>query len=168
MDDDFVGRHLLLDFTVSSPRNIIHIEPIYDFMEEMSCRLDMTLIHPPIVAKLPFANSELQRFVKTLKDNGVVSDSVVQMEQLLHARANKESGVSGISMWLESHCSIHTWPEKSFVSLDAYSCHDFDITIALDLVKEMFDVEEGRGLDVVRHIHSPQKTTQIIMSTIDS
>jgi len=37
-----------------------------------------------------------------------------------------EWGISGFIMIYESHISCHTWPEKGFVSMDVYSCRDFD------------------------------------------
>ncbi|MDP2641363.1 MAG: adenosylmethionine decarboxylase [Candidatus Yanofskybacteria bacterium] len=37
-----------------------------------------------------------------------------------------EWGVSGFVMIQESHISCHTWPEKGYVSMDIYSCKDFD------------------------------------------
>ena len=38
----------------------------------------------------------------------------------------KDSGISGFVMIYESHISCHTWPEKGCVSMDVYSCNDFD------------------------------------------
>ena len=36
-----------------------------------------------------------------------------------------EGGVSGVVVLSTSHCAIHTWPLRSFFSLDIYSCRDF-------------------------------------------
>lgn len=33
-------------------------------------------------------------------------------------------GVSGVAIILESHISIHTWPEHRFATVDVYTCGD--------------------------------------------
>jgi S-adenosylmethionine/arginine decarboxylase-like enzyme len=37
-----------------------------------------------------------------------------------------EGGVTGVCVLSTSHCSIHTWPLRSFFVMDVYSCRDFD------------------------------------------
>jgi len=32
------------------------------------------------------------------------------------------TGVSGIILLSESHCSIHTWPEEAYAAVDIYTC----------------------------------------------
>jgi len=47
-------------------------------------------------------------------------------------------GVSGVTVLSESHVSIHTWPERSFASLDIFMCGVCDPQIALDyLIKTL-------------------------------
>jgi S-adenosylmethionine decarboxylase len=152
---EFVGRHVMVDATVSNIRSISAIQPIYDYMEELARRLDMTLVYPPIVAKFPFAQSELEQFVKRLSEENVRSKTLEFMEETLRRRATEDSGVSGVSIWLESHCTIHTWPEESFFSLDAYSCKDFDPMVAFELTVKWFGVEYASFVDVERYIGGP-------------
>jgi S-adenosylmethionine decarboxylase len=33
------------------------------------------------------------------------------------------SGITGVVLLAESHCAIHTWPEKNAVSVDVYVCN---------------------------------------------
>ena len=61
--EGFVGRHLLLDVQTSTPRGISETTAIYHLLEGLSVALDMTLVYPPLVARFPFAGSELSRFV---------------------------------------------------------------------------------------------------------
>ena len=35
-------------------------------------------------------------------------------------------GVSGVTVLSESHISIHTWPERSFASIDVFMCGNCD------------------------------------------
>jgi S-adenosylmethionine decarboxylase len=47
-------------------------------------------------------------------------------------------GVSGIVLIAESHISIHTFPDKGFVTLDIFSCKDFDIDQAIAYFSSIF------------------------------
>ncbi len=154
---EFVGRHIMMDAVVSDIRPINTIQPIYDYMEELARKLDMTLVYPPIVARFPFAQSELEQFVKKLSEENVKSTTLKIMEETLKRRATEDSGISGVSIWLESHCTIHTWPEEKFFSLDAYSCKDFDPMVALELTVKWFKVEYASFVDVERYIGGPCK-----------
>lgn len=155
--DKFVGRHLLLDVQTNTGRGINETETIYRMLEELSVVLGMTLVYPPIVARFPFASSELSQFVKSLTDEGIQARTVQTMQDLLDRRHGEESGVSGITVWLESHAAVHTWTEENFFSFDAYSCSDFDAQTAVELVLAYFDVASYNGLDIVRTIDAPQR-----------
>ena len=155
--DKFVGRHLLLDVQVDSSRGINETDVIYRLLEDLSRVLSMTLVYPPIVARFPFASSELEQFVRSLTEEGIQARTVSTMQDLLAKRNSEDSGVSGITVWLESHAAIHTWTEESFFSFDAYSCKDFDIDTAVNHVLAHFDVASYNGLDIVRTIDAPQR-----------
>ncbi|MEM7407514.1 MAG: S-adenosylmethionine decarboxylase [Pseudomonadota bacterium] len=154
--DRFVGRHLLLDVQTHSSRGINEVHVIYRLLEELSSVLDMTLVYPPLVARFPFASSELSQFVRSLTEEGIQARTVSTMQDLLAKRNSEDSGISGITVWLESHAAIHTWTEENFFSFDAYSCKDFDPEIALSHVLAHFDVASYNGLDIVRTIDAPQ------------
>ena len=44
-------------------------------------------------------------------------------------------GISGFIMIQTSHISCHTWPEKNYLSIDVYSCKDFNEKKILDILK---------------------------------
>lgn len=159
--EGFVGRHLLLDVQTSTPRGITETTAVHHLLEGLSNALDMTLVYPPLVARFPFAANELSRFVESLKAEGIQANAVNAMEQLLARRQNEEAGISGMTVWLESHAAIHTWTEENFFSFDAYSCKDFDPEKALDYVLQFFDVQSYNGLDIVRTIDAPQQVRVI-------
>ena len=50
-------------------------------------------------------------------------------------------GVSGIVLIAESHISIHTFPDKGFVTLDIFSCREFDIDEAISYFCSIFEPE---------------------------
>ena len=47
-------------------------------------------------------------------------------------------GVSGIVLIAESHISIHTFPDKQFVTLDIFSCREFDVDRAVEYFCDHF------------------------------
>jgi S-adenosylmethionine decarboxylase len=47
-------------------------------------------------------------------------------------------GISGVVLIAESHISIHSFPEKGFVTLDIFSCRDFDIEAAIEYFCSIF------------------------------
>ena len=51
-------------------------------------------------------------------------------------------GVSGFVLIAESHVSIHTFPEKQFLSLDVFSCKEFDIPRAIASIEKAFGIQK--------------------------
>jgi len=52
----------------------------------------------------------------------------------------KEWGYSGVVIIAESHISIHTYPELSYVSIDVYSCREFDKDKVIDTLTKKFHI----------------------------
>ena len=50
--------------------------------------------------------------------------------------------VSGFVLIAESHISIHTFPEKSYISVDMFSCKPFDTDVALETLKQYFQMQK--------------------------
>lgn len=55
-------------------------------------------------------------------------------------------GVTGVVVIAESHISIHTFPERSYVNIDIFSCKDFDHQRALSELRERFQFDEMKTL----------------------
>jgi len=51
-------------------------------------------------------------------------------------------GLSGFVLIAESHISLHTFPEKNYLSLDIFSCKEFDTELAAAHIKEVFAIRE--------------------------
>ncbi len=62
-------------------------------------------------------------------------------------------GVSGYVMIAESHISLHTFPERSLIWADIFSCKDFDAAPVVDDLRRRFGLREmqvsilDRGLE---------------------
>jgi S-adenosylmethionine decarboxylase len=57
----------------------------------------------------------------------------------------EDSGVSGFVIIAESHISIHTFPKKSYVNIDIFSCQAFDHERALADATKLFDLKEVKN-----------------------
>lgn len=65
-------------------------------------------------------------------------------------------GVSGVLVLAESHISIHTWPEKSFCSIDIYTCGNMNNYAALAVLQEAFKSQYCETQSISRGIkHVP-------------
>lgn len=52
-------------------------------------------------------------------------------------------GVTGFVVIAESHVSVHTYPEKGFLTCDVYSCREFDTDRAAERIKQTFGIGEA-------------------------
>lgn len=50
--DDFVGRHLIVDASTVSRRNLTSTDTVFALFEALNRSLDMTAVLPPIVCRL--------------------------------------------------------------------------------------------------------------------
>jgi len=56
----------------------------------------------------------------------VADAGLVAVSELFHRfdpHADRQSGVTGVVLLAESHLAVHTWPELSGVTIDAYVCN---------------------------------------------
>ena len=50
----------------------------------------------------------------------------------------QEQGISGFVLLAESHISIHVFPDQSYVSIDIFSCREFDALQAACRLEKQF------------------------------
>ena len=170
--DDFVGRHLIIDASTVNRRNLTSTDTVFTLLEALARNLDMTLVLPPIVFRYPFANDEITAFCDdievelTAKAKAMAaSDRPIDlsltpvriMREFLRKRQMEESGVTGMSIWAESHAAIHTWDEDNYYAFDAFSCKDFRPKDALRLLLSHFDTEVLNCVNLLRFQRSLPK-----------
>lgn len=51
----------------------------------------------------------------------------------------EDEGITGVTVIAESHISLHTYPRKSFVFVDLFSCKPFDVERARDYIVQFFE-----------------------------
>jgi S-adenosylmethionine decarboxylase len=158
--DDFVGRHLIVDASTYTRRNLSSTDTVFALFEALNRNLDMTAVLPPIVCRYPFANDEIAAFCDDIeveleaKAANLSLTPVRLMREFLRRRQMEESGVTGVSIWAESHAAIHTWDEDNYYAFDAFSCRDFRPRDALRLLLAHFDIETLNCVNLFRYQRS--------------
>ncbi len=69
-------------------------------------------------------------------------------------------GLSGIVLIAESHIAFHTFPDKGFVTVDIFSCKDFDVPKALSTIQEVFTPEKIEHSLIMRGREFPRSMTK--------
>src|SRR3989338_4375043 len=68
-------------------------------------------------------------------------------------KIKEERGITAFIVIAESHISLHTYPEKGYLSADIFSCREFDIEFALNYFKEQFEIKKLEK-NIVKRGHS--------------
>ena len=75
-------------------------------------------------------------------------------------------GLSGFVLIAESHVSIHTFPGKSYASVDVFSCKAFDTEFAVEYLKSAFGMAKvecqvlDRGSEFPKDLNSATGAVQ--------
>lgn len=132
------GRHLIVDAVLSdeSIEIVSSTEKMGKYLEEITRITAMTLVIPPISMSFPFSG-ETQRLIQRLDEEGTTSPLIEEFKQHIKHRDEDQGGVSAITVWLESHASLHSWPLDKYISLDLFSCKTFDYEPVLEFTKNI-------------------------------
>ena len=149
------GRHIIIDgiLTEESKPIVSSVELMSDYLTEVTKITGMTLVLPPIAMKFPFAG-ETQRLIENLEKEGTTSPLIEEFKQHIKHRDSEQGGVSAITVWLESHASLHSWPLDDYISIDLYSCKTFDYDFILDYTKQYMKLKRLNVLVVDRKMNS--------------
>jgi len=79
-----------------------------------------------------------------------------------HGSVPEDWGVSGIVMISESHLAIHSFVEKGFVTLDIFSCKDFDVDEAISTFCKIFKPKSYEKNLLMRGYHFPRTTKELV------
>jgi len=72
-------------------------------------------------------------------------------------------GLSGIVIIAESHLAFHTFPDKGFVTVDIFSCKDFDVATAVKEIVDTFEPENWDEQLIMRGREFPKSLTKASM-----
>lgn len=125
MNKNQFGLHLMLDLYDCSPDKLNDKDKVREILDVLPEKLGMRKMMDPVVM---FAEPNGK------KDPG---------------------GYSGFVMIQESHISIHTFIGRRFVTIDAYSCKDFDSDMAIKYFEEQFEPKEIEQHLIDRGVNYP-------------
>ena len=108
----FFGKHLMIDAYDIEREKLESHKGIFDFLDDLPSKIGMRKLTIPYVV-----------FCEEGDKKG-------------------DWGISGFVMIYESHISCHTWPELGYVSMDVYSCRDFDDKKIIRLIKQYWNCKK--------------------------
>jgi len=117
------GLHLTLDLYKCAQDKLADIDYCFKALYELPNLINMHILLPPIITHAD--SNEL--------DGGT-----------------DPGGFSGFVMIKESHISLHTFIKRGFVSIDAYSCKQFDVDFVINYFKNIFKAQDTEIHIVVR------------------
>ena len=139
-----LGKHFIFDGFTSDIR-LDSYEGLYKFLNHLTCTVDMNAICPPMVVPFPYSHDLFLRTLKDYKGNIISEDQYNNIVNHRRQCQMESSGFTGSVILMESHLSIHTFPEIKnndntgfMVSLDLYSCKEFDENLLLNLLKDEY------------------------------
>ena len=161
---NYAGKHLILDciLTDDSIPIVNSVQKMSEYLEEVTRITDMTLVIPPIAMAFPFSG-ETQRLIKRLEAEGTTSPVIEEFKQHIKHRDEDQGGVSAITVWLESHASLHSWPLDKYISIDLFSCKMFEYQEILDFTMEFMKLEDAHVLVIDRMMDGPVQIKQFAM-----
>ena len=161
------GRHLILDcqLTDESISIVSSVEKMAEYLEKVTEITGMTLVIPPISMKFPFSG-ETQRLIKRLEEEGTTSPIIEEFKQHIKHRDNDQGGVSAITVWLESHASLHSWPLDKYISIDLFSCKIFEYEPIIDFTMDFMKLHEANIIVVDRMMDGPAKVKQFLKTSL--
>lgn len=155
------GRHLILDcvLTDESIPIVSSVEKMAEYLEEVTRITGMTLVIPPISMKFPFSG-ETNRLIKRLEEEGTTSPIIEEFKQHIKHRDEDQGGVSAITVWLESHASLHSWPTDKYISIDLFSCKMFEYDEILSFTMDFMKLQTANIIVVDRMMDKPAQLKQ--------
>ena len=145
----YEGKHLLIDAMATRLDALLDLEIGKACLTAIAHRIGMTIVMP--AAGVQFPHSAAKR-LPTIRN------------QSHDAIRNQANGYSAVVLLAESHISIHTFPESSFLTFDCYSCAPFDESSALTVLQETFGVADVNVQVIKRQFPS----TKAVRTTLDA
>lgn len=163
----YAGKHLILDciLTDDSIPIVNSVQKMSEYLEEVTRITDMTLVIPPIAMAFPFSG-ETQRLIKRLEAEGTTSPVIEEFKQHIKHRDEDQGGVSAITVWLESHASLHSWPLDKYISIDLFSCKNFACEPIIDFTKDFMKLDTLHITEIDRMMKAPATIKQYVLSSV--
>lgn len=157
-----IGKHVIIDSLVNNEykKNLNCLDCAYSYIEEISKKLNMTLVTPPILFRFPVSESDYIKILEAfLEGDQILKNTSLELLEIKEKLEKRKTdfGISGIGIWSTSHIAIHTWKEYNFISIDAYSCSDFNENQLIEFSKTYWNLTEGNTITIDRYINKIPK-----------
>ena len=140
------GPHLTIDLYGCDKEKLNDIQHIRQILDQMPGKLGLNKFSEPQITKIPDRENSFDR-----------------------------GGLTGFVIIVESHISVHTFPEEKFASFDIFSFKEFDTEYACNELMKLLGAEKSeknfiiRGKEFVKHYpRNMQKATEIAHNERDS
>lgn len=151
--ENYAGRHVIIDgvFKPEFTQKMSDRTYLSQYLEDVTGITGMTLVFPPIAMSFPFAG-ETNRLIEKLDKEGKCNDSPIfqEFKRHIHTRNTTGGGVSALAVWVESHCTLHSWTEKNYISVDLFSCSAYDAVPVIQHAIDTLGLEKASFIIVDR------------------
>lgn len=124
------GPHLIMEASGCSYDKLTDSQLLTDLLDQLPIQMDMTKIMAPYVFEYK---------------GGLEPE---------------DWGLSGIVIIAESHLAFHTFPDKGFLTVDIFSCKDFDVAQAVNEIVRVFEPESWDQQLIQRGREFPRSMTR--------
>lgn len=101
--------------------------------------------------------SVLLSLAKISKLNKIIDPVVVEATSNEVMGGKDPGGYSGFLIIQESHISIHTFHKRGYVTIDLYSCGEFEKQEAIDYLNKVFEPEDVDIIKLDRGLKYPRE-----------
>ena len=127
------GIHLTLDCYGCNREKLNNLNFILKFLNELPDLIGMKKIAPPHAISYPGNPNSFDK-----------------------------GGISAFVIIAESHISCHTFPFDNYVSVDIFSCKNFDIDKAINFVIKKFEVKKYEKKIFTRGKEFPKEVLKVV------
>ena len=131
------GPHLMLDCYGCDEKKLKNLEFVLKFLDDLPAIIGMHKIAEPYAIDYPGKSNSFDK-----------------------------GGISAVVIIAESHISIHTFPCNGYMSVDIFSCKDFDVEGAVEYIREAFNVRKfekkllSRGTEFPKDVPKAMKIVE--------
>jgi len=127
------GPHLMLDCYGCNESKLKDLKFILKFLNDLPILINMHKISEPHAIDYPGRQGSF--------DNG---------------------GISAVVIIAESHISIHTFPSHRYMSVDIFSCKEFDVEKATGFIIKSFEAKKFEKKILNRGLEFPKEMSKAI------
>jgi S-adenosylmethionine decarboxylase len=138
------GRHIIIDGEVADSNVFTH-ENLEGMFKTLVKTLGMEIIQGPLFKDVELDPNKLQ--------GDVFQD---------------EGGTTGYCLISTSHMAIHTWPLRKFFSMDVFSCKEYDVEAALEVIQKFLGISQMAFTSLVRNGAHSQATVTTSLEVISN